>query len=577
MKIKQLFKTAALLLCGVLVFAAGCSEGSHNTGTGNPNGGGQTEIPGGETPGGDNPGGDTEEPPADPPRYDFTLFKQALELTVGQSEFIDAEDVVWTSDNEKVATVTQSGVIRGAGVGKTYVRATRGEEQSTVTVYVVEKKKSFEDNILISVFWPPTAEYMNGGVGDERWDEQFKLLADAHVDYLCNVTGRDRQQNIDPALVGENSKATNLKMAEFAYKYGMRVSVADERFNSFPNMDGADVYNIVSEYRNVPGVGGYYIKDEPADALPYLEIYEEMKQADPNGYAHLNFLPVTWYYAPAGGGLPYMEALERYREVIGDWLQANEDSGFKQDYAMFDLYPFSPNYELDRATFFTNLNIMREVGLEKDVKTAMYLQSCRGILQATGDVGYCRPRPEQIRYEAMVALAFGYKQLSYFTWFQPTNRNGEWFEDSIILQDGTPNPETYDEIALLNFEIHNLGKTLIRLDASEVYMNGEQFGGVSAVRGDFPFIPADNTKYTVSLMKDKTTGRNYMMFVNNDFNSPVDITGSLQSGITELDYVRNSDGELEAYRGFSDGRVTIHLEAGNGILLALPEGMNFVK
>lgn len=512
----------------------------------------------------------------------LVLSKPALELAVGESELITAagEDIVWSSADEGVATVSESGIIEGVSVGETTVTAQAGDgSEATVPVYVIEKERGFDDNILISVFWPPTAEYMNGGESDERWDEQYRLLSEAGVDYLCNVTGRDRQQNIGTTPKQENTKETNLKMAYYAHKYGMRVTVADERFSRFQSMSAVQIGELISEYRNVPGVGGYYILDEPVDPMPYTEIYSAIKEADPSGYAHLNFLPLNYYivYANDKGlykGLPPEQA---YRKIIGDWLQANEDAGYPQDYVMYDLYPFDLGKGFQWDLFYQNINAVREVGLEYNVKTALYLQSCKGVRQDNPNAGYRRPSPSEIRFEAMVSLAYGFKQLSYFTWFQPTNRDGEYFYDSIISAEGEPNPETYEPIKQLNGEIHTLGKTLIRLDSLEVHLNGAEYGGQTEIPSDFVFQPMDATQYTVSLMKDKFTGRNYVMLVNNDYTDPASFDINLNVDLPGLQRVSPQDGSLIPVE-VSDGNILeVSLGAGDGILYALPEGMDFTS
>lgn len=58
-------------------------------------------------------------------------------------------------------------------------------------------------------------------------------------------------------------------MAEYANKYGMHVSVADSRFGgNLMSLTAEQIKSLIGEYRNVPGVAGYYILDEPANAQP---------------------------------------------------------------------------------------------------------------------------------------------------------------------------------------------------------------------------------------------------------------------------------------------------------------------
>ncbi len=68
----------------------------------------------------------------------------------------------------------------------------------------------FNKNILISIFWPPTSEYIN--------DEQYKYMADAEIDWVLG-TGD-----------GIGSKEDQLKMLELCNKYGIGMCVGDNRF-----------------------------------------------------------------------------------------------------------------------------------------------------------------------------------------------------------------------------------------------------------------------------------------------------------------------------------------------------------
>ena len=487
--------------------------------------------------------------------------KSALELAVGESDSVKVtvtavdeldHSVSWFSANPNVASVDESGVITANAVGSTTITATvansaRGENgeniKKEISVAVVEKKFSFDDNILISIFWPPTSEYMDAVSDDSRWDEQYKLMADAGINFVNNVTGNDL-----------NAKETNLKMAEYANKYGMHMSVADQRFGgNLMKLTAEQIKSLIDEYRNVPGVAGYYILDEPLNANPYNAVHQAMKQADPDGYMHLNFLP-AWAYS----------TLEQAKDQMNDYLKLNAAGGYPQDYLMYDLYPYPDNSTaMNRSGFLGNMRAVWEVGRENDVKTANYLQSVQ-IPDA-----YRAPSASEIRYEAMMGLAFGYKQFSYFTWFTPSNRS-EPFADGIILLDGTPNPKSYEAVKQLNSEIHALGTTLVKLDAEEIYLNGETWGDLPIPEGFFA-QGVDSTNFTVSYLKEKNGTQGYMMLVNNDYANEATIRVKLDSAITSLKRVSAQDGTLSD-AALSGGELTVTLAAGDGALYQLPAG-----
>ena len=487
------------------------------------------------------------------------LNKSATRLLPGEKDVITAEiddaglgnvTLVWSSDDESIATVDQDGVITAVAIGTTNIHVKNEEHDidKSIHVSVVESEFSYDDNILISIFWPPTLEYMSSGEGDKLWDEQYKLLHEAGINLINNVTGNDL-----------NAKATNLKMLEYADKYGMVVSVADSRFGgNLRTMTQEEIEELILEYKNMPGLGGYYILDEPSNANPYLSTYIAMKNADSDSYMHLNFLPYAAY-----------SDIEIYKDQMRDWLRLSEAAGYPQDYLMYDLYPYPYNSTaMNRTGFLTNMHAVWEVGKESDVKTATYLQS----VCIPG--AYRSPSVAEIRYEAMMALAYGYKQLSYFTWFTPSNRS-EPFEDGIILLDGQPNSKLYGGITELNGEIHALGNVLINLDAEEVYLNGETWGRES-IPEDFFAQPTDQTNYTVSFLRNADTGRNYMMVVNNDYENSASIKLNLDAQITNLMPVSKEDGSL-GNNVLVNGKLEVELAAGDGMLYALPEGVDYYE
>lgn len=494
------------------------------------------------------------------------INKPALNLPVGESERLTpffAENGVavdfplssaptFTSDNPQVATVDADGNVRAIAQGTANITVTVGDFGKTVKVDVVEQKETFDENILITIFFPPTKRYL--GDDDAKWTEQYDLLANAGIDYVNNVNGGAWD------LV---SKEDNLRMAAECYARGMRVSVADSRMGpNFRNLTKEQIADLIGEYRNVAGVAGYYIQDEPYNPNIYTDTYRYMKDADPDGYMHLNFLPYAAY-----------PSVKEYEAQMNDWLSVNAAAGYPQEYLMYDLYPYPDNNNktMNRVGFFTNLEAVRKVGLANDIKTGNYLQTMRI------EGSYRMPTASEVRYEAMCGMAYGFKQFSYFTWMQPDERHGEAFKDAIIGLDGkVTNQALYNSIAALNDEIHNLGATLIRLDAHEVYLNG-QLWGQKAISDEFFAQATDNKDFTVSYLRHKDTGRNYMMLVNNNFSDKQTIKVKLSDKITGVERVSAADGTLSAVTLGKGNTLSVELAAGDGALYALPESYDYEK
>ena len=478
----------------------------------------------------------------------LTLDRAALELTLGETDRLtpvfkgiaSTPAVTYESADPSVAAVAADGTITAKKAGETAITVTCAalDQTAVCSVSVVNETYSFDDNILLSIFWPPTPDYIT--------DEQYKLMADAGINWVLGA--------------GEETLATKEnqdRMLELCAKYGMGMTVSDGSFGrSLLDKTEEEVADIVARYQNVPGAYGFYILDEPTNPNVFLDAYVNLKKAAPEAYMHLNFLPSVAY-----------SSTEIYKAQMEDWCRLTAAAGYPLDYLMFDRYPFPLQAgTMDRTGFFENTRACYEVGLKNDVKTAMYIQT---VCQ---EVAFRRPTDSEIRYEMYAALAFGYKQLSFFTWFTPENRS-EPFTDGIIAADGTPNAH-YETIKTINHEILAIGETLVKCDALEVWFNGPDTYGQPAVPAEF-FVQADKGDSVIlSFLRHKETGRNYLMVVNNNFSAAQEVELTFDQAIASVSEVSRTDGSLQALT--LDGRkLTLELAAGDAMLIALPEGYDY--
>lgn len=402
---------------------------------------------------------------------------------------------------------------------------------------MAKEKFDFNKNILISIFWPPTSDYIN--------DEQYKYMADAQIDWVLG-TGD-----------GIGAKSKQMKMLELCDKYGIGMCVGDDRFGgNLLKYKPEKIKKLVDEYKDVPGAYGYYMLDEPYNANTFIDAYRALKEADPDGYMHLNFLPGHAY---SSYGI--------YESQMNDWLKLCAGTGYPQEYLMYDMYPFLlQKGSIARDMMMKNLESVRKVGLANNVKTAMYIQS---VCQ---QVAFRSLNREETLFEFNIGLAFGIKQFSYFTWFTPYNR-GEPFDDGIITYTGVPN-EKYKFICEIDNLIHNVGKTMINLDAYEVYGSENGYGAIGLIPDEFFVHPEGRSELTVSYLKDKNTGRNYCMAVNNYFDKKQKTTLKFDDEITKLQYVSYDDGKLYDLP-MENGEVKLELGAGEAVIIALPEGYDY--
>lgn len=477
--------------------------------------------------------------------------KPALELLPGESVAVtpqvngipvDAATLVWESADDAVATVDDDGVVTAVALGETNVSATlAGSEPVVIPVAVIAERVHTDSEFMISAFWPPTAEFTTA--------EQYDLLAEAHVDYVQNVDSTDLQ-----------GRATNLAMAALAAERGMRIGVSDPRLNDSLNLTDSEIREIVASWEDIPGVGGFYLKDEPFNANPYARVHRAVKDEAPWLYPYLNFLPMFAY----PDRVTYESQMDDYVEL------ALTD---EVDYLTYDLYPFGdvPN-SLNRHAMLDNMDATRTVGLENDVKTGLYLQSIGRVHADGSPAGFRRTNAAEIRYEVNAALAHGFKQLSYFTWFTPTGRP-ELFTDAIIAPDGTPT-DLYEPVRQLNSEVKALGPTLMGLDAVEVYLSGPDLYGRPGIPDGFIGQVAADDDVIISRMVDDERGRQYLMVVNNDFTAAQSVDLHVLRGVKQVEVVSRSDGSLQPMRS-GNGHFRLELAKGDAALVALPADVDY--
>ena len=364
-----------------------------------------------------------------------------------------------------------------------------------------------KDKFLISIYGPPPAKLLN--------DEQYKVIKDAHVDIILNI---------GPGV--EHNKEGNLKTLDMAKKYGLTVYTYDGRINQ-----GDDkIREMVNDFKNHPALGGYYITDEPDSARlqSAVELQKKVKALDPSKDAYINHLP-DWAVNNYEN-----EFLKRYIEGVGKE---------NLNYLAYDNYPYKRKQKLEK-TYFNNLEIIRRVGLKYNVKTSSCLQSFGMGLK--GVVELRRPDADEIRMNVYSNLAYGVKNAVWYTYYTQDNVNPEAMAmyKSVIDSVGVKT-DMYEPFQKMNAEMKQLGKTLINLDALEVYHTGDSLWiGTSHPPADFAWKVQDAKADVIfSRLTDKSTGKEYLMIVNKSFKLPKTFTFQANESVAKMKEISKVNGK----------------------------------
>jgi hypothetical protein len=377
----------------------------------------------------------------------------------------------------------------------------------SVLVAFGQKKK---EEFLISIYGPPPAKFLN--------EAQYRVIKDAHVDIILNI---------GPGV--NHNREGNLKTLDMAHKFGLKVYTYDARINQGDDQ----ILAMVNDFKAHPALGGYYITDEPDTArlADAIKLQNKVKALDPSKDAYLNHLP-DW---AIDGKENYEHSfLKRYIEGVGSK---------NLNYLAYDNYPFKRRQRLEK-TYFNNLEIIRRVGLKYDVKTSSCLQSFG--MGMKGVVELRRPNADEMRMNVYSNLAYGIKNAVWYTYYTQDNVNTEAMTmyKSVIDSAGVKT-DMYEPFQQLNREMKQLGKTLIKLDAQEVYHTGD-----SLSRGThYPpaaFIAQVQNKQAeviLSRLADKSSGKEYLMVVNRSIHKPALLTVQLADKIKGMKEVSKIDGK----------------------------------
>lgn len=363
-----------------------------------------------------------------------------------------------------------------------------------------KKKEEFQ----ISIYGPPPAKLQN--------DEQYQRLKDAHVDIIISDGG---------------GTAGNSKTLDIAGKYGMKVYVSDGRFTQ-----GDDkIKEVVDDFKNHPALAGYYITDEPDSAhlQPAVELMLKVKRLDPTKDAYINHLP-DWAVNNYEHGF-----LKRYIETAG-----KENI----NYLAYDNYPYKRGHRLEK-TYFNNLDIIRRTGLKYGIKTSSCLQSFG--MAFGGVIELRRPNADEIRMNVYSNLAYGIKNAVWYLYYTrdnlPVPKTVPTMLKSVIDSVGVKT-DMYEPFQKMNSEMKQLGKTLINLDAQEVYHTGDSLWIGTALPPSNFIAQVEDKKAEVILSRltDKTSGKQYLMVVNRSFKKPATLTVLLDNSVKKISEISKSNG-----------------------------------
>ncbi len=402
----------------------------------------------------------------------------------------------------------------------------------------VRKESPMCENITLNAYLIPM-------MTQELRDEMMQLCKDADIDIMSHVYVKRPWVATDHTY--EWYKAA---MAD-ADRYGLKLLTRDKDVQNAANLNDAQLRTLAEKYKDLPGFGGFFIVDEPYNPTPYARAENVFREICPDAYVNVNFLP--------GAAYPSRDVYVRQLCDYGGLLTYGGTLSM-------DCYCFPEGGGVNEHGLFSNYEDLRVAGLLTNTNTAVYVQSV-GMVG-----GYRTPSGTDLRYNMMAALAYGIKEIKFFTWGTPTTDEGNYTE-AILDRDNKPTA-LYHEVVKINKKIHAIGTHLAACDATLVYHTRNKTPGVYEILPADYFVQAGNADVILSMMEERQGDGEYVFVVNKNITKEQTVTLTFK-GISTVYLVSDENGELTE-TALKDGALTLTLAAGDSALIKLPAG-DFIK
>ena len=244
------------------------------------------------------------------------------------------------------------------------------------------------------------------------------------------------------------------------------------------------------------------------------------------------------------------------------------------------------------SNLYRDLEWYKNWSAERDVPMWVYRQAfSQDHVYAVGE--------SERRLQTFVSLGYGVRGISDFLW-------GPWYgtPGTSYWDGGTTDPTpVYEQMAAINGEVRNLGKTLLQLKHARAYhMDDSSDHPTNPDAGVFHFTDSDadlppqlrrngqlldvssssDNRLMVSVFKDNA-GEEYYLVVNKEHAEATHgsqlaqtVTMTFDPSVRGVQRLRRSDGRLETLTVGGGGQVSFSLSGGSGDLFKIDNGEPFV-
>ena len=408
------------------------------------------------------------------------------------------------------------------------------------------EKTSGMDGFQITYFYGPPG-YGNFYVTDEL----VEAIADCGFTTIPLVAGEKETKRILDIMKKYGLTCSALYVSDITDKlvHGGNPDVTQEEVDAI-------VQKAVDTYAGYDNILGWNICDEPsADTFPVLQkIVSAFRRIDPDREVYINVWPN--YASPEQlMAVDYNSYIEKYLSEVDPY------------FISYDYYHFtSETSSSDLTRYFENIEDIRSAGLK-------YGKDQMQIILLTKHLSFGDITPYQLQWEVNMALVYGMKRMSYFTFWNDQYMESSGWENSCMNSKGEKNPHYYD-VQAVNEWLLPLGNELFGKTSTAVFHKGSSdklsenstayssYGELGLCTGeDFVIGFFDDASFMIVNKEyyydDDDNTKNTLVFD--------DIRSGLEYFDTESASWKNAE-ESSAVTRNDDGKYVAQFEPGQGIL-----------
>ncbi len=410
------------------------------------------------------------------------------------------------------------------------------------------------------------------GYQDYRTIEEFKRYKDCGFDVMF-IPGADPYN-------GENyeysSTKNNLDMCQ---EVGLKVIFQDKRIadltrgteslvgqgKQFATMDALvqKLREYMAPYVNHPAFYGLALKDEPTYEYfePISQVQRALRIIKPDIFINEALLPYIpeWITTGQCNGTDSKAnaTLSDYETYLSAYLEKTGTNRLTYDHYPFRTDKFFENY-------FVNLQKATEV-------TAKYNADLELIVQSFATDAWRKPEKSDLYFQNNAALAFGVKNIAYFTYWRGSKTTLDTFQCGILNYDGSK--MLYDEVQEVNAYTQKMASVILNFDyekAQVAYsgsipkyfanLKSEMLQDIASVNATQPTI--------VTQMLDKGQNRRGYMVMNAQADTEAvqsdTVTLTFTSAYSKVTYY--NDG-VRKTTTLNDKQVTFELGRGKAVFV----------